>query len=356
MEQRSERGAPPLSRGEYARRVLVAVAIALGALLVLGLLWFGVTLLFALFAGILLAIFLRGLASFLTRWTKLPERASLAAVVLLLLGLLVGLGFLFAPSLARQGRELTQKLPQAVDQVTRMVEQTTAGNWIQDQLPETGDLPTGRLVGGLFGFFSSTLGFLANLGIILFLGLYFAISPAPYLRAVLMLVPIPKRDHAREVLSTIAHQLRWWLVGRFASMAVVGVLTTLGLWLIGLPLALLLGLVAGLLSFVPILGPVTSAVPAILVGLLQGPEMALWVVLVFTGVQVLESYLITPVIEHQAVSLPPVAIIMAQLIMGLVSGILGIALATPAAVTVVVLVKMLYVRDALGDPVQVRSH
>lgn len=349
------RGAPQggLDRAEFARRVMVTLGILLAAFLVAAFVWFGITIVFVLFAGILLANFLRGLATWLQRVLPLSKGWTVTIVILALLGIFGGLGWLFAPSLSEQAQELADRLPSAVRHVEEGVRGTAAGQWILAHAPDLDEaLSSGTLVGGVLGAFKTTVGFVVNVLVILFLGLYFAYEPGPYLRGMLRLLPAGRRLRGEEILDAVGHQLRWWLVGRFASMAVVGALTAVGLWILGLPLALLLGLVAGLLSFVPILGPVASAVPGLLVGLLEGPEMVLWVLVVYAAVQLLESYFITPLIQQRAVSLPPVLIIMAQTILGLAIGLFGIALATPFTVTVVVLVKMLYVQDLLGDTVE----
>jgi predicted PurR-regulated permease PerM len=136
-------------------------------------------------------------------------------------------------------------------------------------------------------------------------------------------------------------------------MSLVGILTALGLWLLGVPLALILGLIAALLEFVPYIGTILSAVPAILLALLQGPMQALWVVLLYFVIQSIESYLLTPLVQQRVVSLPPALVLAAQVLMGVLFGAWGIILATPLTAALLVLVQMLYIEDILGDPVKV---
>jgi predicted PurR-regulated permease PerM len=143
--------------------------------------------------------------------------------------------------------------------------------------------------------------------------------------------------------------LRWWLLGRFASMGIVFVLTWIGLALLGVPLPFLLALIAGLFSFVPTFGPVASAVPAVLVGLSAGLQQALWVALLYLAVQMVESYGITPLIQRRTVRIPPALLVVFQLIMAVLAGVLGVLLATPILVVLMVLVGMLYVEDRLGE-------
>ena len=132
-------------------------------------------------------------------------------------------------------------------------------------------------------------------------------------------------------------------------MVVVGGLTALGLWIVGAPLPLALGLIAGLLSFIPLLGPVFGAVPAILVALVESPTLALYVVVVFVVVQVLETYIVTPLIQQRAVSIPPALLLTAQVLLSVLFGVMGMLLATPIAVVAIVLVQMVYIQDVLGD-------
>jgi predicted PurR-regulated permease PerM len=205
------------------------------------------------------------------------------------------------------------------------------------------------LLSQVTGLFSRTLNAITNFVLILFIGLYLAVTPDLYVGGLVGLVPVGRRSRARQVIQAAGHTLRWWLVGRIFSMIVIGVLSVLGLWLIGVPLALVLGLLAGLLGFIPILGPILALVPPLLLALSNSPQQALYVVLLYGGIQIVESYFLTPMVQQRAVSLPPVLTISSQLILGLLFGFMGIAMAPPLAAMGMVLVQMLYVEDTLGD-------
>jgi predicted PurR-regulated permease PerM len=140
-----------------------------------------------------------------------------------------------------------------------------------------------------------------------------------------------------------------------ASMIVVGLLTAVGLWALGMPLALTLGLLAALLTFIPNLGPTLAVVPAALLALLQSPTKSLYVILLYLVIQAVESYLLIPLVQRQAVSLPPALTITAQVLLGILVGGFGLVLATPLTAAVMVLVRMLYIEDALGDSVDMLS-
>jgi predicted PurR-regulated permease PerM len=165
----------------------------------------------------------------------------------------------------------------------------------------------------------------------------------------LYLVARKKRARMREVLHEIGNVLRRWLVGQTLLAACVAFLTGAGLLLIGAPFPFALGLLAGLMEFVPYIGPFLAAIPAVIVGFAEGPQLALYVAALFIGVQLLESYVLAPLVQQRAVHLPPAAILFAQVLMGAIVGALGVAVATPLAAAVMVAVGMLYVEDALGD-------
>jgi predicted PurR-regulated permease PerM len=151
------------------------------------------------------------------------------------------------------------------------------------------------------------------------------------------------------MLIEVTLELRWWLIGRLASMAIIAVLTSLGLWLLGMPLALSLGLLSGVLSFVPYIGSVGSAIPPVLIALASSTELALYVVVLYTVVHVVEGYILVPLMQRRMGHLLPALTLVAQAILGALFGILGLTLATPLAAAALVAVRMLYVEDVLHD-------
>ena len=132
-------------------------------------------------------------------------------------------------------------------------------------------------------------------------------------------------------------------------MAVVGLITTIGLWLLGIPLASTLGLITGLFEFAPFIGPILAAVPAVLIAFTQSPMDALYVIILYIAIQQIEGYLITPYVQKRAVDLPPALTIFAQLLMGVLFGLFGLLLATPLVAASMVIVRMAYIEDVLGD-------
>jgi predicted PurR-regulated permease PerM len=332
----------------------VAVALLLVAVLVGGYALFQVAgVLLTVFAGALLAVFLSGLADQLCAYTPLPRPAALGVVLVALSGGLVGLWTLTGPDLSSQINALVALLPSATERLSvRLQDWAEQYAWIR-QLISPSELvpPASSVVGGVTNVFSVTMDVLVNVLIILFIGLYGAVAPRPYVESAVSLIPPGNRDRAREVLHAIGRALRWWIAGRLSLMVMVGVLTAVGLSLVGIPSPMALGLVAALCSFVPYLGPILSVGPALLVAFTLGPAKVLSVLVVYGVVQVLESYLIAPLVQERAVHIPPAAVITAQFMGGVAAGAVGVLLATPLAIVVIVLVQTLYIEDVLGDAV-----
>jgi predicted PurR-regulated permease PerM len=196
----------------------------------------------------------------------------------------------------------------------------------------------------------------AGVVVIVFLGLYMAIDPARYREGLLRLFPPRRRPRINEVLIEVGDTLWAWTLGRLAAMALIAIGSTAGLWMIGIPLPVTLGVIAGLLNSVPNLGPLIASIPPLLFGLQQGGNAALYVAAFYLALQVIESYLITPLIDQQQVRLPPALTLAAQLLLGMLAGFMGLLLATPLVAAAHVLVRELYVKDMLERGVEVRFH
>jgi predicted PurR-regulated permease PerM len=164
------------------------------------------------------------------------------------------------------------------------------------------------------------------------------------------LVPPKRRNQAADVFDALGATLWDWLMGRLVAMAAVFVLDALGLWALGVPLALTLGLISGLLTFVPNFGPLAAAVPSLLVALLQYPMLAVYVWILHFGIMTLEGYFITPLVQQRMMSFPAILVIASQVIFAALLGPLGLVLATPLAASMMVLIELVYLRDILGEP------
>lgn len=305
------------------------------------------------FGAVLLAIFLHGLANISRRYLHLSEGYSVLLVSFLLVAFLSLAVYLLAPSVAEQVRNLRQELPRSAQNARAFLQNYSWGKLIVEQMPGTDEViekfTDSAMLSRVGGFFSTTLGALTNIALMLLLAIYLASEPKTYIKGFTKLFPQQHHKRVREILYEIGETLSWWLIGKGASMLFIGVLTWIGLYFIGVPLALTLGLIAGLLSFIPNFGPILSAVPAILLAFIDSPTSALYVLGLFVLVQLIESNLATPLIERRTVELPPVLTIVSQLALAILIGAVGLILATPILAVVMVLVQTLYIQDILGD-------
>jgi predicted PurR-regulated permease PerM len=343
------------AHGDFTRRVLIAISLVVIVALTLFVLGSAVHVFLMVFAGLLLAVLLDGVASFVSERTPFPRSLVLGATVAGLLFFGVALLWGLGPRVGAQLSEFVDLIPSAVSKAGAALREY---EWSRKLLSLTIEPKELLALGGgvlrpMRGLLSGAFTGIIDLVIILVVGIYVAASPKTYVKGALRLLPVSRRARAGEVVVALTHVIRRWIAGRLASMLVVGVLTIVGLLIAGIPLALTLGLFAALATFVPYVGPAVGAIPAILVALTDEPVKALYVVLVFTIVQVLENYIITPLIDQKAVSLPPALLISAQILMGVLLGAAGVLFATPLVVVIVVLVQMLYVQDVLGDPIRV---
>jgi predicted PurR-regulated permease PerM len=356
--QHTARDAKERESFAFAHRVLIATGLVTGVALVLLCVWYAADLLMLVFAGVLVSILLRGFSRLLTRTTGVGHGLSLALVSLTLLALIAAGVRLIGGSVGSQLSELQQQLPRAIESLSRFVAQYEWAQRAVENLPSLREWFAGRrgtIVWRVTGLASTTLGVVLNVVLVVIIGLYLASQPALYSRGIKRLLPWRARDRAGEVLGVIDEALWRWLIGRFGLMLVNGGLTSAGLWLLGMPLAPTLGLLAGLLNFVPNFGPLIAAIPAVLIAFLHSPQQALYVALLYVGLQVIDGYVLTPLVDRHSVELPPVLTISAQLLLGLLFGFVGLLLASPLTATVMLLVKMLYVEDVLGDPIMRES-
>jgi len=181
------------------------------------------------------------------------------------------------------------------------------------------------------------------LGVIVFVGFFLSVNPGIYRRGALALVPEVQRPWVGEILSTCVDTLWWWMVGRLFAMVVIGIAAAVGLWALGVPMAVMLGIVAGLVSFIPLIGAVLAIIPAMLVAFLQGTWVPVYVLALYLAIQAVENNLLTPFVEQRMVNVPPVLLIASQLLLGLLVGLIGVAIAAPVAATGLVLINKLYI-------------
>ena len=306
--------------------------------------WYAAYALLVIFAGILLAIFLNALSQTLRSIVPVSVTAARILVIVLLLGLTVAGIWLLSPRIAQQSVALYENLPQAFASLADRFQNTEIKNQLTKIIPQLHEVAGGVLAPASW-LVSTSVGLIAKLVIILFVGLYLTFDPQRYTRGLLLLVPGDQRGQAKDILDSIAATLRRWTLGRMLLMLVNATLTSIGLWLLDIPFALTLGLIAGILNFVPNLGPIIAGIPAILIGLMQSPSQALYVAGLYLALQTVDGYVFTPLVQQQAVNLPPALTIAAQLFMGVLLGVWGVVLATPLVAASIILIDKLYVEE-----------
>ncbi|HJT87693.1 MAG TPA: AI-2E family transporter, partial [Bryobacteraceae bacterium] len=306
--------------------------------------WYAADVFLLAFAGILLAVFLDFLAGRLAEAAHL-RRGWAFAIVAVGISLLLALAAWEAiPRVADQVSQLIHSLPAAFERLRSYLQGREWGRTLLGYLPSA--LASANLTGKLTGLLSRAFDGVAGLVIIAVVGLYLGANPDLYRRGLLKLFSDQRRERASYVFTEVAYTLRWWVLGQLIPMGVLGIATTIGLWLLHVPLAFTLGLFTAFMIFIPYIGSLIALAVTLLVVLIQGPTEVLYVTLLFIGVHSAEGYLLTPMVQRRAVYLPPALTILSQVIMGVLLGFLGLALATPLTAAILTLVTTLYLREA----------
>jgi predicted PurR-regulated permease PerM len=416
MTEKLDDGLAPERRrrvpGWTSRDVLRAGALLTGLWILLKLIWFAHPLLLTVFLGVLFGLAVEGGVDRLQRF-RLPRGVAAALIVVSFFALLFGLGAWMAPTLREQGRELRTRLPQAIDKIEEWVNarregmagiilggtevagttqtqtppaQRAAGDTTAVRTDTGGAVPPaqrgapgaapadtgaataaqkdgplrdrlGRQVSSvaryLFPFLSSTVAVFGGILLIVFLAIYIAAEPDVYHGGLMHLFPHHARKRAGEVFSAIALVLRKWLVTQLIAMLAIGTITTVVLLILDVKAAFALGALAGLLEFVPTIGPLLSAIPAVAMAFLDSPDKALAVAVAYGAIQFLENHLLIPLLMKGGVNLPPALTVVSQALMAMLFGFLGLMVAVPLLAAIMVPVKMLYVEGVVGDDMDV---
>jgi predicted PurR-regulated permease PerM len=328
---------------EIARQIRHGIFVLITAALVVLFVWCAWRLLLLAFAGLLFGIILRAFLDFVEARTHFGPRLSMLIVTLALCAALGLTVWLIAPRVIAQGGEIASYVPKSLHQAASYFNQFDWGRNIVSLVKRSlGQLNIGSKITSItFNLVDSAVGVI----VVFVVGFYGALEPRTYERGLLLLIPTGRRDSAEAVLKEVIHTLRWWVLGQLIPMTVLGAATMISLWVLGVPLAFTLGLLTGVMIFVPYIGALLSEIPAVLIALRQGPATMAYVIILYLVIHGLEGYILTPLVQRRAVRLPPVLTILAQLFMWIVAGFLGVALATPLAAVGLVLVRMLYLNE-----------
>jgi predicted PurR-regulated permease PerM len=326
---------------DFVRRVLIVIGLVVLALLA----WKLSYVVLLTFGAILVAVILRAFADLLARWTPLPKRWTLTAAALIILMVMIGILVMFGAQIRGQIAIVSERLPAAIDSFTSQLGLGPVTHQLPDMLEGRGSSVVARLAG--YGW--ALAGGLTDFLLVVVAGIYIAANPTVYRTGLVKLFPPSQHERVSSSLDAIGEALKLWLGAQLMAMIFVGLAVVIGVWLIGLPSPFALGLIAGLLEFVPFIGPVLGALPAILIAsTIDGPTV-MWTVLLFVVIQQLEANVIFPQLGRRMVSLPPALALFAILAAGVLFGPLGLLFGFPMAVVVFVLVKKLYVRETLGE-------
>ena len=325
-------------------------AIGFAALLMFA--WYFAATLFLIFAGMLLGVALNAMTAMLGRIVKLPHALRLTIVCLVLAGLLSGVVFLGGATIRQQATALSDTIKSQLVSVKALLEKngidtsyfelgspnaapadssTPATTSPPRNLPSAGALASsgGAIVSQTFKLLLGTVSAVGNFFIVLFLGLTFAAQPAVYRKGLLFMAPARHRARATIIVDRIGETLERWLIAQIITMFAVFAVTWIGLAIIGIPGSFILGVQAGLLAFIPTVGALIAGLIVVLASLATGWVAAASALVLFLGVHALESYILTPIIQRQALDIPPATLFGFQILLGVVFGIWGIALALP---------------------------
>ncbi|MCT7377432.1 AI-2E family transporter [Chelativorans salis] len=326
---------------------LLTVGLVIAAALVA---WRLQDLILLVFSSILVSIALTSMISFVERHARLNRTASFIIVTVALFVLFIVFFIVLGSQLQQQLVQLWNRLPELIRPVERWLGVSDTETWLAERAEAM--MSQTFLLGRIAGLSSAAVGLLANVVLVLVAALYIAHRPELYRYGLVHLFPPRYRPHAEETFDAMDTGLRRWLMGQLLAMLLVGVLTYIGLRSLGVPSALALAVIAGVLEFIPFVGPILSAAPAIAIALAEGPRLALWVAALYLFIQQIEGNFLLPLIQEQAVMLPPAVTLFALLAFGILFGPLGVVLATPLAVLLLIAVKQLWVRDSLHEKVE----
>lgn len=350
--------------------------VAFTALLVFA--WYFAATLFLIFSGILLGVALNAMTNLLQRVIGGPHPLRLALVCVILAGFLSGVVFLGGSTIAQQANVLSNTLKSQLVNVKAFLEKhgvdtsylelgsttpapanaTTAPSETAPpasalaprNLPSAGALASsgGAIVSQTLKLLLGTVSVVGNFFIVLFLGLTFAAQPSVYRKGLLHMAPARYRGSVTAVVDRIGDTLERWLIAQMITMAAVFLVTWIGLSAIGIQSSFILGIQAGLLAFIPTVGALIGGLIIVLASLASGWVAAASAFVLFLGVHALESYILTPIIQRQALDIPPATLFAFQILLGVVFGLWGLALALPLMAIVKVIID--YVRQEEEKP------
>jgi predicted PurR-regulated permease PerM len=332
------------------------------AVLVVALLIRTVDVLIVVFLAIILAVYLDAVSGFLQRRLGVPRTVGLAAAVALTLGGLVGVVFLIAPAVASQVQDLIANLPQFLTELDQSINRLFRSIPVLRRGVTEGSAPgllatslnelVGVLRGAVVPYLKGGIELIIEGVSVFVMALYLARNPSTYVEGLVALVPPARRRLARVILYDLKLTLHAWVVGQLIAMVLLAALTTLGLWILGIPYFLAFGVFAGVAAIVPFFGTLFSTlIPALFALGVAGLPKAIAVALLGIGVHLIEANFVAPVVMERQVNLPPVITIAGVLLIGKLFGLAGLIVAVPILAFVMVMIRHVLMGEVYGDPV-----
>jgi predicted PurR-regulated permease PerM len=336
-----------VTSGKRRNPAIALLLLAVGLVLSLAVAWLGRLVLLLLFAAVVVAILLTSIVDWAMAKLKLGRRLAFAMILLATSSITLFALWISGPNIVAQFASLQTDLPQAVQQSVERVSGYSWGRWALEHWSSYSQLSSSfsYAITRVGGIVLSAASLLAGLFIIGFLGLYLAAEPEVYFSGIRRVTPQRYRSTLNACALNVVHILRSWILAQMLSMVAIGVLVTLGLWGLGVPLAGSLGIIAALMTFIPNVGPILSVFPAALIAFAISPGKGLLVVLLFMLVHFLEGNVITPLIQRRIVRLPPALTLTVQLLLAVIAGPLGVALAAPLTAAAMGVFQVLFPPD-----------
>jgi predicted PurR-regulated permease PerM len=327
---------------EFFKRAVIAVVVALVPLLV----WYFFDLVLVLVAAVLVAVLIEVIAEPFLRWGGLRRGIALTISGIILLGVVAGVSYLFGTRMAAEMQDVITRADAAIATLSDDLQGSEIGKLMLSHVAGSGF----SIAGVLGNVFAVSAKFVAGAVVSVVVGFYFVAQPEEYRSGLSKLLPRSWRANAKETMDDLAVALRLWLLGQFIEMIVIGVLSTIAVWLIGLPSPLALGVIAGVAEFIPYVGPIIASIPALLIATTVGWDAALWTLIAYIIIHQSEANLVLPLIQRHMVYIPPAVMLLSVVTISFVFGTTAVIFAAPITVIVFVLVGKLYVRDSLGEP------
>lgn len=301
--------------------------------------------------SIVIAVLLKWFTDIIVQYIHLRYSIALLIVIAILTGLLVLLCLIAGPSFTTQLQNLSTLISKAIVSIRDKLDNYDWGQKILSQAKPN-------------NFFSMGVGFLGNISqmigkifdafgeaiFVLLMGIFLALEPNLYVENIVRLFYPSKREQKKELIDAIYVSMCNWLLTRFIAMVIVGVFTIIGLEIARVPLPFLLGIIAGLFTFIPFVGAILSAIPAILVGFTISPSRSLWVILIYLIVHFIED-IITPVIQEKVASLPPALLLSTQILFTIIGGPIGLLISAPITLVIILAIQVLYLKGHLNEKV-----